>query len=433
MESMLLVFLIFVVAFISLMLLRWPIAFALASASILAYVFVAGGGTLGNFAVLSYNAMFSYNMLALPFFILMGEILIVGGIAGKLYDSVVPLMERLPGGLIHTNIFANVILGACSGSTIAATTAISSVAIPELSKRGYDKSICYGSLASAGCLACMIPPSIGLIIFASVTTVSLGQLFIAGIVPGLLQAASFSLVVAIWVKLKPNATPSVAKSCMPFGRAVFFALKNLWPLFFLIIMVLGVIYLGIGTPTESGCAGVIGALVLCYKNLNRKVLFKSLLNTCQISGALLFIIAMASVYGFALNALGLREYILSLLAVLPGGPIIQMYMVWIMLLLLGMFLDSASVIVIATPILLPFAVNLGYEPLWFGIFLMLAVELGNITPPVGLTLFAVQVIGKSPMNIVARGALPFWLSFLLVTSLFIAFPAMVTWLPNLSM
>jgi C4-dicarboxylate transporter DctM subunit len=162
-------------------------------------------------------------------------------------------------------------------------------------------------------------------------------------------------------------------------------------------------------------------------------LFKSLLNTCQISGALLFIIAMASVYGFALNALGLREYILSLLAVLPGGPIIQMYMVWIMLLLLGMFLDSASVIVIATPILLPFAVNLGYEPLWFGIFLMLAVELGNITPPVGLTLFAVQVIGKSPMNIVARGALPFWLSFLLVTSLFIAFPAMVTWLPNLSM
>ena len=433
MEPMLLVFLIFVVAFLALMFLGWPIAFALAAASILAYVFVAGGGALGNFAVLSYNAMFSYDMLALPFFVLMGEILIVGGVAAKLYDSVVPLMERLPGGLIHTNIVANVILGACSGSTIAATTAISSVAIPELSKRGYSRGICYGSLASAGCLACLIPPSIGLIIFASITTVSLGQLFIAGIIPGLLLAASFSLVVAVWVKIKPGTTPETGQSPMPLGKALLFAMGKLWPVLFLIVVVLGVIYLGIGTPTEAGCAGVIGALLLCWKNLNRKVLLKSLLNTCHISGALLLIIAMASVYGFALNALGLRNWLVSLLSVLPGGPVAQMYIIWFILLLLGMFLDSASVIVIATPILLPFAVNLGYEPVWFGIFLMLAVELGNITPPVGLTMFAVQVISKSPVNVVARGSFPFWLSFLLVTSLLTAFPALVTWLPSIGM
>ena len=147
MESSILVFSFFVVVFLVLLFSGWLIAFAMAAASILAYIFVAGGGAIGNFAVLNYNAMLNYDLLALPIFILMGELLIQGGVAGKLYDSVVPLMERFPGGLIHTNVVANVILGACTGSTIAATSAMSTVAIPELSKRGYAKGICYGSLA----------------------------------------------------------------------------------------------------------------------------------------------------------------------------------------------------------------------------------------------------------------------------------------------
>jgi C4-dicarboxylate transporter, DctM subunit len=433
MEPMTLVFLIFVVAFLVFLFSGWAIAFAIGAASILAYVFVAGGSALGNFAVLSYNAMSSYDMLALPFFILMGEILIEGGVAGKLYDSVLPLMERFPGGLIHTNIVANVILGACCGSTIAATTAISSVAIPELTKRGYAKEICFGSLASAGCLACLIPPSIGMIIFASLTTVSLGKLFIAGIIPGLLLAAAFSFVVAIWVKLKPAITPPPKKEIVSLGIAFLFAIRSLWPLFFLIVLVLGVIYLGIGTPTEAGCFGVIGSILLSYKKIDRKNMLKSLLSTCQISGALLLIIAMASVYGFALNALGLRTWLLSVLSGLPGGAKTQMYLIWMILLVLGMFLDSSSVIVITTPILLPFSVNLGFEPLWFGIYLMLAVELGNITPPVGLTMFAVQAVSKSPINIVAKGCLPFWVSFFMVLSLLTMFPNLVTWLPNTGM
>jgi C4-dicarboxylate transporter DctM subunit len=430
MESMTLIFLIFVVAFLVLLFSGWAIAFGIATASILAYIFVAGSGGLGNFPVLSYNAMFSYNMLALPFFILMGELLIQGGVASKLYDSVVPLMERIPGGLLHTNIVANVLLGACCGSTIAATTAISSVAIPELTKRGYAKEICFGSLASAGCLAALIPPSVGLIIFASITTVSLGQLFIAGIIPGLILAACFSLVVAVWVRVRPRIVPRRKKEVMSLGAALFFALKNLWPLLFLIVLVLGVIYLGIGTPTEAGSFGAIGALVLGYRKLDRKTIMKAMLGTCHISGALLLIIAMASVYGFALNALGLRTLLISLLSALPGGPIMKVYIIFFMMLLLGMFIDSASVIVITTPILLPFAVSLGFEPVWVGIYIILAVELGNITPPVGLTLFAVQVVSKNPVSTVAEGCFPFWASFFLAVSVITVFPAVVTWLPS---
>lgn len=430
MESALSLFLVFVVAFLVFLFSGWLIAFAVAGATILAYVFVAGGGALGNFAVHTYNAMLNYDLLALPVFILMGELLIQGGVAARLYDSVLPLMERIPGGLVHTTIAANVILGACTGSTIAATTAMSTVTIPELKKRGYAKEICYGSLASAGCLACLIPPSVGMILFASITTVSLGRLFIAGIIPGLILAAALSLVVAVWVKVQPHIAPSSSQKIMPFGMALTFALRNLWPLLILIFLVLGAIYLGIGTPTEAGCYGVLGALVLGYKRLDRGALKTALFGSAQISGALLLVIAIASAYGFALNALGLRQWLLALLDRLPGGPFIQMYIIWFIYLILGMFLDSASVIVITTPICLPFAVNLGYDPVWFGIFLMLAVELGNITPPVGVTLFAVQVVSKDSLDIIAKGALPFWISFFLAMTLLTLFPGIVTWLPS---
>lgn len=432
MESVTLLLLIFVLSFLVLLFLGWPIAFAIATASILAYVFLAGGSVLGVFAIFSYNAMFNYGLLALPIYILMGEMLIQGGVAGDLYDAVTPLMERIPGGLIHTNIAANVILGACCGSTVAATSAMSTVAIPELMKRGYAKEICYGSLASAGCLSCLIPPSVGMILFCSITTVSLGKLFIAGIIPGLILAACFSLVSAIWIKCQPNMAPRIPKKVMPLGRAVLFALKRLWPLFILITVVLGTIYLGVATPTESGCYGVVGAMVLSAfnKKLNLKTISVMLVNTAKISVSILFIIAMASVYGYALNALGMKQLLLHLLENLQGGVITKIYIIWLVYLLLGMFLDSAAVIVLTTPILLPFAIGLGFEPVWFGVFLMLAVQLGNITPPIGVTLFAVQSITNDRIAIISKGCLPYWISFLLASSLIIFFPSLATFLSS---
>ena len=429
MESQISVILIFVVAFLIFLIIGWPIAFAIGSASMLAYVFIAGEGALGNFAVLAYNAMFNYDLLALPIFILMGAILIQGGVASRLYDAVVPLMDRFPGGLIHTNVVANVILGSCCGSTIAATSAMSAVAVPELLKRGYKKPICYGSLAATGCLAGLIPPSVGMILYSSITPTDLGTLFIAGIIPGLILAVSFSIVIVVWVKYWPEVAP-MAKEIMPFGKAIFNAIKHLWPLLILIFVVLGAIYSGIATATESGCYGIAGALLLSYKNLTRKSLGKALSSSSQISGALLLIIAMASVYGFALNGLGLRQMIIEILNELPGGTITKIWSIWMLLLVLGMFIDSASVTVIATPILLPFVTALGFDSVWFGIFLILATELGNISPPVGVTLFAVQSTTGDSFTTIAKGALPFWISNFMAVTPIIWFPAIVSWLPS---
>jgi len=430
MDPMVLSLVIFLGVFFVFLLSGWMIAFALAAASLLAYIFIAGG-TTGNFAILGYNALFTYTLLALPIFILMGTFLIEGGVATILYEGVLPLMERVPGGLIHTNIIGNIILGACSGSTIAATTCMATVCIPELKKRGYDKGICYGSLAAAGNLASLIPPSVGLIIFASLTTVSLGQLFIAGIVPGLFLAVCFGVITAIWVRIHPEVAPS-PKEKMPLGSAFFLAIRKLWALLVLIVVVLGVIYLGIGTPTEAGCYGAVGALLLGVKRLDREKIKSALFTGGRVSGSLLFVIAMASVYGFALNALGLREWLLAVLGALPGDQYIQMFLVWLILLVLGMFIDGTSIIVITTPIFLPFAVSLGFDPVWFGVWLMLAANLGNITPPVGITLYAVITVSKDSIDVVARGCLPFWASFFMVMIPMTFFPAIATWLPSLA-
>lgn len=419
--------LIFVGVFLVFLFLGWLIAFSLAGAVLLAYIFAKG--SVLNFAVLSYNAAFNYNLLALPIFILMGEILIQGGVAAKLYDSVVPLFERFPGGLIHTNIAANVVLGACCGSTIAATSAMSDVAIPELMKRGYAKGICYGSLASAGCLAALIPPSVGMIVFASITTVSLAELFVGGIFPGLLLAATLAIVTIAWVKIRPEIVPPAPKELMPLKKALLSMLK-LWSLAILILLVLGTIYLGIGTPTEAGCYGVVGALLLGCRKLSRERLKTALLTSCRISCSLLFIIAIASVFGFALNALGLQVTVLSVLSGLPGGMYIKMFCVYLMLMGIGMFLDSASVTIISTPILLPYAVSLGFEPVWFGVWLVLAVELGNVTPPVGVTLYAVQAVSGDKLTTIARGCFPYWASFFGTMFLMTFFPGIALWLPS---
>lgn len=435
MQSGFLIFLIFVVLFFLLLFMGWPIAFAIATATLVSYIVISGGSVLGNFAVLTYNVMFNYNLLALPIFILMGEILIYGGVASGLYDAISPVMDRFRGGLIHTNIVANLILGACCGSTIAATTAMSTVAVPELLKRGYKKEIIYGSLASAGNLSALIPPSVGMILFCSITTVSLGKLFIAGIVPGIVLAIFFSIISYFWIRINPKIVPEVPINNISIFKAILVAFKKLWHVSLLIIIVLGIIYFGIGTPTEAGCYGVIGALIISIlnKKMNLKIVKFMLVDTGKISASLLLIIAMASVYGFALNALGLKSFIVNILLGLPGGPIVKIYYMWLILLIIGMFVDSSGVIIITTPIFLPIAVSLGYEPLWFGVFMMLAINIGNITPPVGVTLYAVQSVTNDKLEIIARGCLPYWLSFLLATSMITFFPILVTWLPSLGL
>jgi len=434
MDTMTLIVVIFLGCFMVFLFSGWLIAFCMAAISVLAYIFISGGSAISNFAYLGYNAAISYNLLALPFFILMGELLIQGGVVVTLYNAITPLAERVRGGLIYVNILANTILGACCGSTIAATSATSAVAIPELAKRGYAKGISYGSLASAGNLAALIPPSIGLIIYAALTDTSLGELFLAGILPGLVLSAAFLFVSVIWMKLDSKIAPPRKEHPMPLGRSVGFGISRLWPLLILIVIVLGSIYRGFATPTEAGTYGAVGAIILSIgRKLNLETLKTSLVDTIKASVPLLFIIAMASIYGYALNSLGVRSEIIRLLEGLGGPPYAKMFFVWFLLLLLGMFLDGGSIAVLTIPIFVPFAVSLGYDPIWYGIWASIVGELGNITPPVGLTIFAVQAVSGDRLDIIAKGAFPYWASFVIVQLLITFFPSIALLIPNMAM
>lgn len=433
MESAFLMFVIFLVTFLLLLFIGWPIAFCMATSCIIAYIVLGRVSMLGCVATFGYQGLSSYSLLALPIFILMGEILIHGGVVSDLFDAVLPLTNRISGGLIYAVILANIVLGACCGSTVAATSAMSTVAIPELKKRNYSKLICYGVLSSSGNLSALIPPSVGMIIFCSITTVSLGKLFIAGIIPGLILGLALALVSSIWIKIKPDLVPPTEKELIPIWKAMFIAIKKLWTLLILIFLVLGVIYIGIASPTESGCYGVVGALLLAWrkKMVNRKVVAEIVISTTKVSVSILFIIAMAQLYGFALNQLGFRQLIEHFLENLSFGTYTKIFLIWIIFLVLGMFIDSGALIMITTPIFLPFFVQLGYEPLWFGVFVLIVTCLGNITPPVGCTLFAVQAISGDNIGIISKGSFPYWLSFLITSIAVVLFPKLSTWLPNI--
>jgi len=428
MDSMVWIAALFFGGLLLLLFMGLPIYLVLATTAMLAYLIFAKEAVITAFPLLCYSGIKSYTLLALAFFILMGELMVEGKVADVLYDAITPVVVRIRGGLIYVNILANTLFGAISGSTIAATSATSAVAIPQLQKRGYAKGISYGSLASAGCLASLIPPSLGLILYAAITNTSVGELFIGGIVPGLILTSTLAMVTFVWIRISPQIVPEVEKSQVPLGGALLHAIKALWPIAILVFIVLGSIYFGWATPTEAGTYGVFGALIVGAKRLTLSRIRTGFVNSVRVAASLIIIIGIAEVYGYALNLLGLKNAIVGLLAGLPGIPPVKMFFIWLMLLVLGMFLDSGSAIVITTPVLLPFAVSLGYDPIWYGVWLILAVELGNITPPVGLTMFAVQSVSGDRVDIIAKGSLPYWISYLFAQLPVTFFPGIVVWL-----
>jgi len=426
-----LILLIFVGALFFLLFSGWWVFFTLGAISILAYVLLAGG-VVGNLPRLMFNTIDSYYLLALPLFVFMGTILTEGGLAERLFDAITPFTAFLRGGLIHAAVLANTVLGACCGSTVAATSSISAVAIPEMSKRGYAKTISYGSLASSGLLAGLIPPSIPLIVIAILSDESIAKLFIAGIIPGLLLASTISLVTVVLTTIRPELAPSsAADRARISARTILPLLGKTGPALILVAIVIGSIYMGMATPTEASSMGVVGALAISARRLNVRKIHTSAIDAIRVSGSIVILLGVAAVYGYALHYLGLGEWIQDFLAGLPGGPMTKMYCLIPVYLVLGMFLDAASLTVIIVPILLPFVKSLGLSPLWFGVWSVVNTELGCITPPVGLTLYAVQATSRDKLETIAKGALPYWISFLIVIVLIMQWPALVLWLPEL--
>jgi C4-dicarboxylate transporter, DctM subunit len=377
-----------------------------------------------------YDSLNSWSLAALPMFILMGEILYKSSISTKLLNGLMPWLSFIPGKLLHVNVAACSLFAAVSGSSAATTATVGKITLDELKKRGYSKSLALGSLAGSGTLGFLIPPSLIMIIYGVLSDVSIGKLFMAGIIPGLLLATLYSVYIMIVSKLDKSVVPQVEDKYVfsDFANSI----KDLFPVLLLITVVLGSIYTGVATPTEAASLGVLGAIVLAvyFRSFSFEIMKNALLNTIKTSVMISFIIVGAGFLSQVIGFLGIARAISEYITTLGLSPMMLILIIGIMYIILGMILDGISIVVMTLPIVLPIIVLAGFDPLWFGIFLVFMVELSQITPPVGFSLFIIQGISGEKIEYILKATLPFFLLTIAAVVIITYFPQIVQFLPN---
>jgi tripartite ATP-independent transporter DctM subunit len=409
-----------------------PVAFALGGMGIITFGFWIGMDFIGQIPYLAWNAASGWELTAIPLFIVMGTIFTASGIATKIYGAVQPLICRLiPGGLIHTNIVAGAIFGAASGSSVASTSTLSLVALPELEKRGYQRGLSAGSLALGGVLSQMIPPSMAFIIYGAMTGVSVGKLFIGGIFPGLLLAGLSMGYVGLRLTFQPRL--GAPREPIPWSICLK-SLLNVWPILLLILAIMGSIYLGFATPTEAAAMGALGAIILAalFRRLSWNVIKQAGWDTVRICSMVLLVVALAKIMGTGIAMLRIPDQLLAIAVGLGLSKYVILVIIAALYFVAGCLMDSMALYVMTIPILFPIFVSLGFDPLWTGIWLAMVAETALLTPPVGMCLFLIQ--GFRPnwkFSEIAWGAVPFWVCILIALFLITAFPQIGTWLPSL--
>jgi tripartite ATP-independent transporter DctM subunit len=386
-----------------------------------------------------WNVMTSETLVALPLFILMGEILLRSGMTDRMYESLAHWLGRLPGGLLHTNIASSATFSCISGSSAATAATIGSVSLPAMRNYGYSERLALGSLAAGGTLGVLIPPSITFIVYAVLVQESIGQLYIAAIVPGLLMTLSFMAVIYIAAKRNPALAPMIESVPL---RTKIVGLVHLVPILALIILVLGTIYSGIATASEAAAFGVSGGfvMVLLAGRMNLRVLREALVATATTTAMIMFILVGAFILQFILAFLGLPAALSRWITELGLTPLQLVLMVCAIYLVLGTFMEELSMVVTTIPVLVPLFKSLGVDMVWFGVIVVVLVQAAIISPPVGLNLFVLQGMrnrlsddGKArPVLDVFIGVLPFFAAMIVVLALIIAFPQITTWLVDLS-
>ena len=383
------------------------------------------------YATSTWGASTSWSLTALPLFIWMGEILFRTRLSEDLFKGLTPLLNELPGKLLHVNVLSCGIFAAVSGSSAATAATIGRMTLPELKARGYSERMAIGSLAGSGTLGLLIPPSIILIVYGVAAEVSIGRLFIAGALPGLLLVSLFMGYIIIWAKLNKQQLPAHDGSKIPWSEKIV-ALRKLIPIAGLIVFVLGSIYGGITTPSEAAALGVVGALFLAAISnaLTRKSFIESLLGAVKSSCMIGLILAGAHFLTLAMGFLEIPKSLALWIAAMSLSPTELLVYLTILFVLMGCFLDGISVVVLTTAVVLPMVQQAGIDLLWFGIYIVLVVEMSQITPPVGFNLFVIQALTGKNILYVARAALPFFLLILCAVVLITWFPEIVTFLPT---
>ena len=372
----------------------------------------------------------SWTLTALPLFVWMGEILFRTKLSENLFKGLSPWMQKLPGGLIHVNVVGCALFAAISGSSAATVATVGKMSIPELRKRNYPEKILLGSLAGSGTLGLLIPPSIILIIYGVAVQESIAKLFIAGIIPGIMIALIFMSYVVIWSLINKKEMPQILEEYSFFEKIK--RSKQLLPVILLITSVIGSIYTGVATATEAASLGVVGALILSYfqRSLTLETFKSSLLGATKTSCMIAFILAGSTFLSLAMGFTGLPRNLAVWIQNMNLSPYLLILVLMIFYIILGMFLDGISAVVLTMAIIEPMIRQAGFDMIWFGIFLVIVVEMAQITPPVGFNLFVLQGMANKDMGYIAKSAFPLFLLMVLAVILVVIFPEIALWMPE---
>ena len=421
-----------VVALLVLVVSAIPVAAVLGILTIgLDYVYMGGrlSIAIGEF---TWDKSKEFILVAIPMFILLGEIMLRAGVARRMYNAVAQWLSWLPGGLMHANIGTCSIFAASSGSSVATAATVGTVAYPEITKRGYNESLFLGSLAAGGTLGILIPPSINLIIYGLITDTSVPELYLAGIIPGLILSSLFILIILFSCLLRPSWGGERVQTSWAERIRV---LPDLIPPILLFAVVVGSIYAGIATPTEAASVGVCFALLLAYWNnaLSMTMLREAFEGTMRTTAMIMLIILAAVFLNFILGFMGVTQALIQFIDDLGLTPLQTMILIVIFYLILGMFMETLSMLLTTVPIIFPLITKLGYDGVWFGILITVLMEAALITPPIGVNLYVVHGIRSrgGNFNDVAYGAMPFVVMMIAMVALLIAFPQIALYLPTL--
>ena len=409
-----------------------PVAFSLAITSCLGFGYYANwNAAFIQLSSIVVSGISSYTLSVVPMFLLMGEFTFQSGITNDLYIAIRKWFGRLPGGLAISTNFAAALFGACSGSTIASCSMFTKIALPEMQKGGYDNKLSTGAIASAGALACMIPPSILMIIYGIISQTSISKLLIAGILPGVLTALVFGLGIFIIALIRKDMAPTFSEKVSLKERVI--ALKGITPTLFLFTLIIGGLYLGWFTATQGGAMGALGALLILIlrKKFTLKNFWYALVSAGMLSCSLLLIVIFGNLFAQMLSMSGLIREITNFIISLNIAPTLILLLILLIYLILGCLVDPTSMLIITTPLFLPIAKAFGWHPIWFGIIVITMVEVGVITPPVGMNLFTVKGTAGTTVSIteIYLGILPFLFMMAIIIGLIIVFPSIFLYLP----
>lgn len=420
----------FVVLFL-LLLLRVPIGVAMGLVGVGGFGLLSAWKPAFNLLALSpIRTVTDYSLGLVPMFILMGAVASASGMSGELYRAANAFLGHRRGGLAMATISACGGFSAICGSSVATAATMAKVALPEMKRYGYPDTLATGSIAAGGTLGVLIPPSIVLAIYGVMTEQDIGRLFIAGLVPGLLAVLMYLVTVRIYVTLAGGGVPAHEKTSW---RGRFAALRDVWAILLLFVFVIGGIYGGMFTPSEAAGMGAAGAIIISVvrRRMGWRLLFRCLLESIQVTAGIFMILIGAILFGYFLTITQTPQKVTSLLLGLELGAYPTLILILFFMLLLGCVLDAMAMIILMIPILYPVVLALGFDPIWFGVIIVMTVELGLITPPIGMNVFVINTLARDvSLQRIYRGVLPFVATDVVRLALLVAFPWIVLWLPN---